>query len=197
MKWKHFACPQDKTRFIPGDWNTIDDRFGLKQKAGITHKQWDGFRTKAPEHRHEQDFLRSTKERIRTPWSRPEQTDTFVNAGAVVKNGTFLTDSDWTKGASWSIANGKASWTAGSSDTLSQSIGALSGSKYKVTYTLFNYVGAGNLTVSLGTGTGTARTGAGEYEEEITSGGSNILTFTPDAAGTSFDIDFVRVLRVG
>ena len=84
MKFRKFANPPNRTYFTPGDWNMIDDRFGIKIKASDTTRQWDGFRTKAAERRHEQDFIRSVNERIRSPWNRPEATDTFVNDAPVV-----------------------------------------------------------------------------------------------------------------
>lgn len=79
MKWKHFLNKPQKDTFVPGDWNAIDDRFGRKAKASTMSRQWDGFMTANPEKRHEQDFLRSRPERIRTPWNRPEPDDVFVN----------------------------------------------------------------------------------------------------------------------
>ena len=199
MKWSKFATSQSQTRFNAGDWNTIDDRSGRKVKASATSKQWDGMRTTQALRRHEQDFLRGIKEVIRTPWARTEVTDTFVNQAATVTNGRFTTDTGWTKGSSWTTASGFAAWVAGSSDTMYQSVDAVSGKVYEVTFTLYDYVGAGSLTVSVGTASGTARTSAGTYTENITSAGTNPerLTFTPDAAGTSFKVDDVRVLRVG
>ena len=201
MKWSRFLSPRDKTKFVDGDFNVIDDRSGRKVKASQTSLQWDGMRLVGAERRHEQDFIRSTPERIRTPWARVEADTVFVNTAAVVTNGTFITDSGWTKGDSWSIDTNKqaASYAAGGTDTLYQSVGALDSSQYEVIYTVFNYVGAGSITASLGTASGAARTGNGTYTETITSSGSNPdrLTFTPASGVTSFDLDFVNVLRVG
>lgn len=198
MKWAKFSTPQTETTFKEGDWNVIDDRFGHKVKASETTKQWDGMRSIGSQQRHPQDFIRAKPERIGTPWSRPE-TLTYVNQGAVLLNGDFLTDTDWTKGASWAIANGVATYTAGSTDTLYQDISAISGKIYEVEFTVFKYVGTGSVTVSIGTASGTARTTNGTYIEKITSAGSNAsrLTLTPASGATSFNIDFVRVLRVG
>lgn len=79
MKWDQFHSQNGADRFEPGDWNVIDDRTGRKVKASTTQRQWDGARTQRAEPRHPQDFLRALPERIRTPWSRPEQDDEFVN----------------------------------------------------------------------------------------------------------------------
>ena len=69
MKWDKFITSPTGTNFVAGDWNAIDDISGLKLKASEIKLQWDGQRTRNPLRRHEQDFLRSTKERIRTPGS--------------------------------------------------------------------------------------------------------------------------------
>lgn len=198
MKWDRFIDRPHKTKFVGGDWNVIDDETGFKVKASTVGKQWDGFRLVDPKIRHPQDFLRSRTERIRTPWARPEVADTFRKEGVIFTNGNFVNTTGWTLGSSWGIANGFATWTAGSTDTMYQSVNAQSGKIYEVTFDLFSYVGAGGLTPSIGTQSGTTRTQNGTYTEQITSDGVNDrLTFTPTAGGTSFNIDNVRVLRVG
>ena len=79
MKWFNFAEPRERTRYIEGDWNVIDDITGVKVKASATSFQWDGMRSTQATRRHPQDFLRGTPERIRTPWARVDATDLFVN----------------------------------------------------------------------------------------------------------------------
>lgn len=70
--------------------------------------------------------------------------------GELVTNGTFDTDSDWTKGTGWSIANGKASSDgSGGSNNLRQSNILTIGSTYKITITVSDYV-SGNVEVSAG-----------------------------------------------
>ena len=73
-----------KDTFIPGDWNVICDVSGFKMKASECVKQWDGawVRKDLARPRHPQDSIRGHPERIRTPWSRPEQTDTFGQTDA-------------------------------------------------------------------------------------------------------------------
>ena len=82
--------------------------------------------------------------------------------------------------------------------TMYQDVGGVTGKVYEVVYTITKYVGTGSCTVSMGSGSGTARTSDGEYSERITSSGTNPerLTFTPAAGATSFNIDFVRILRL-
>lgn len=83
MKFSKFAKPsKQKTCFVPGDWNVLDDVTGFKVKASQTRKQWDGMRSAKALPRHEQDFLRSRKERIRIPWNRSEPADSFGQTSA-------------------------------------------------------------------------------------------------------------------
>ena len=192
-KWRN-SQSDGRNTFVAGTWNVIDDRSGAKVKASATQKQWDGYRTVKPQPRHEQDFLRARKERIGTPWTRP-RTDNFVNEFAKLKNGNFITDTDWTKGASWSIANGFATYS-GSTDTMYQDCNAQSGSVYEVEFTIFGYT-SGSLTAAIGTASGTTRSGNGTFKENITSSGTTPERLTLTPASGAFKLDRVRVLRVG
>jgi len=81
MKLRKFARrggDGQHTRYVPGDWNAIDDVSGLQVKASELTRQWDGLMTTDPEERHPQDFLRSVPDRIRVPWTRPDS-NTFRN----------------------------------------------------------------------------------------------------------------------
>lgn len=107
-------------------------------------------------------------------------------------NGTFATDSDWTKGSGWAIAAGVASATTAST-ALSQTVSIIAGATYLVTFTISNSA-AGSVAVSLGGGTaGTSRSTDATFAEVITAGSSDsLLAFT----GTGFtgDIDDVTVV---
>jgi hypothetical protein len=83
MKWRKFARAVSKTTFVPGDWNVIDDLTGLELKASETKMRWDNAVVRADlnEPRHPQDYLRGSKDEMRTPWSRPEQADKFGQTG--------------------------------------------------------------------------------------------------------------------
>lgn len=75
MKLRKFARGNTdgwSTRYVPGDWNAMDDVTGLQHKASELSRQWDGLMTADPEERHPQDFLRSVPDRIRVPWTRPD-----------------------------------------------------------------------------------------------------------------------------
>lgn len=97
----------------------------------------------------------------------------------IATNGTFGTDTDWTKGAGVTISAGTAVWSAASSGALSQtsSVTLVEGLAYSVTYTL-PAASAGSLTPSIGGQAGIARTTAGTYREIIIAGSSQTIAFT-------------------
>ena len=89
----------------------------------------------------------------------------------LVTNGGFDTDSDWTKGAGWTITGGEANANNIGSSYLFQTISNLViGKTYSVTYTITSYTtgdvvsGIGNLLGSRGT----TRNAAGTYTDIIT-----------------------------
>jgi len=104
-------------------------------------------------------------------------------------NGGFAADTDWTKGAGWTISAGTANATT-SNAALSQTIAEVtSGASYKVTYTVTR--SAGSVRPSLGGVNGTSRSTSGTYTDTITAGAGGVLAFT----GTGFTgtIDVVSV----
>ena len=84
----------------------------------------------------------------------------------LVTNGDFATDSDWTKGANWSISGGKATCTGGSSQFLYQSSSTASiDDRISVKITVSDYT-SGTLYLSFSNGSEdvtTAMTAAGTY----------------------------------
>ena len=60
-----------------------------------------------------------------------------VSDTELVTNGNFDTDSDWTKGSSWTISGGAAHSDGGTASTLSSTPlpSLVVGKKYKTTYT--------------------------------------------------------------
>jgi len=64
-----------------GDWNAECDVCGQKYKASKLKLRWDGLYVcpKDFERRHPQDFVRGIKDDQSTPFSRPEETDVFVD----------------------------------------------------------------------------------------------------------------------
>ena len=57
-------------------------------------------------------------------------------SGELVTNGGFAVDANWTKGANWSIANGKANYAASGFSNFTQVPGFDVGSTYEVTVTI-------------------------------------------------------------
>jgi hypothetical protein len=97
----------------------------------------------------------------------------------LVTNGTFDTDTDWTKGTGWTIAAGVATKIAGVASLLSQSETLVAGKTYRVVYTITRSAGSitpqfrGGSTIS-----GTARASSGTYVDFITAvSGNNSLAF--------------------
>lgn len=74
-----------RTRFIGGDWNVIDDRTGFKKKRSECQMTWDNLLVEkkfwAP--RQPQDFVRGRKDKQTVGLTRPEQQDRFLNVGDV------------------------------------------------------------------------------------------------------------------
>jgi hypothetical protein len=110
-----------------------------------------------------------------------------------VTNGAFAADTDWTKGAGWTIAAGVATATGAISTTLSQAsaVTLIPGFSYTVTYTITAFT-AGTLAVSLGGGTaGTPRGSAATFIETVVAGTDGLIKFT--GAGFTGSIDNVSV----
>lgn len=108
----------------------------------------------------------------------------------IVTNGAFAADSDWTKGAGWTIAAGVATHaTANPGTTLTEDsalkVAIVAGATYRVTYTITSYT-SGAVAVSLGGTAGTSRSAAGTYTEDITAKTASSeyvssIVFTADA----------------
>ncbi len=111
-----------------------------------------------------------------------------------VTNGTFGADTDWTKGAGWTIAAGVATAIT-SSAALSQNaaVTLVAGRSYTVTYDATR--SAGSITVSVGGTAGTARSTSATFTEVIIAGATQVLAFT--GTGFSGTIDNVVVTALG
>ena len=68
----------------------------------------------------------------------------------LVTNGTFDTDTDWTKGTGWTISGGVATYTSGTASNLDQDVGAVGGKVYEVKFTLSGMQAGTYLGVRLG-----------------------------------------------
>lgn len=104
----------------------------------------------------------------------------------LVTNGTFDTDSDWTKGAGWTISGGKANAAAGVSGVLEQSgVVPLTGSVV-VSFDATRTSGSGFLYIAAGGST---------LQENISADGS--YEFTMAVQGTNTNIRFIANTQFG
>lgn len=124
--------------------------------------------------------------------SSTDATD-LVGSGELVTNGTFDTDTDWTKGTGWTISAGVATHAAGTGSNLSQTLTLISGETYVVEYTISG-VTAGTVraqfdSAEIGISNGSNGT---YYETFVAPNGSPNLIFS---AGSSFNgsIDNISV----
>lgn len=119
----------------------------------------------------------------------------FVNSGipTLVTNGTFATDTIWTKGAGWTIAAGVATATGAISTAISQTATAtlVQGQAYQVTYTITR--SAGGLIPSIGGTAGVERTASGTYSEVIIAGSSQTIAWTGNAFTGTLDTVVVNI----
>ena len=116
----------------------------------------------------------------------------------LVTNGDFATDSDWTKGSGWAIADGVATHTIGSGTTIAAVAPPLAlGVTYLATYTISNYVGSGAFAIRLGGsgGQGTSRSANGTYSEVIIAAGSGLDVFAINST-VGGDIDNISVKQI-
>jgi len=102
---------------------------------------------------------------------------TLTPLGAdLVTNGTFASDTNWTKGTGWTIGSGVANSDAtqsADSDLTEDTLVLVSGNTYEVTFTVTNYV-AGNVTPVAGGTEGTDRAANGTFIENILSAGTDL-----------------------
>lgn len=110
-------------------------------------------------------------------------------------NGTFASDTGWTKGTGWTIGSGVATATGAISTALEQTAGLslVQGLAYEVRYTVTR--SAGTVTPNVGGTAGTGRTASGTYSEIIIGGSSQTISFT--TSGFTGTVDNVSVRKVG
>jgi len=120
--------------------------------------------------------------------------------GDLVTNGTFDTDTGWTKGANWVIdaANSNLAaidGTQGADSDLTEAVLALTpGATYQVTYTMSGF-SAGTCTPVLGDTLGTAQGSNATFVELIVCGAGSDFDLRANSAGI-FNVDTVLVKLV-
>lgn len=117
----------------------------------------------------------------------------WVDSGLLnhATNGTFATDTGWTKGTGWTIAAGVATATGAISTAIEQTAGVtlVAGESYNVTMTITR--SAGSLTPSVGGVSGTARSSSATFTETIIAGSTQTIAFT--GSGFTGTLDSVTV----
>lgn len=108
-------------------------------------------------------------------------------------NGDFATDSDWTKGTNWSIANGKATVTNSTTSSIFQDILNVS-KKYKVTFEITE-ITSGSLRIGIGQNFSDYFTQVGTYTYYGKIFLDTLLRINP-SSGTNASIDYVSVKEV-
>jgi hypothetical protein len=122
----------------------------------------------------------------------------FTGVLPLVTNGEFATDTDWTKGAGWTIAAGVATATGGISTAISQDAAEplVERKAYSVTYTITR--SAGGLIPSVGGVNGVERVLSGTYNEIIIAGSTQVLAFTGNGfTGTLDNVEINLVTSEG
>jgi hypothetical protein len=110
-----------------------------------------------------------------------------------VTNGTFASDTGWTKGGDWTIAAGVADCAAASNTDLSQTAAypLVEGQAYYCTFTVTR--AAGSIKLQLGGGTaGTDRSSSATFTEIIYAGTSQTILF--DTTAFTGTIDNVTII---
>ena len=116
--------------------------------------------------------------------------DVALLGDELVTNGDFATDSNWSKGTGWTIANGVASQSGGNA-TLQQS-GILTANKiYKLVFEITE-ITSGSVRCYFGGNYSTYRSSTGTYTEYITNGSTSTFFIQGNASFTG-SIDNVSV----
>jgi hypothetical protein len=127
----------------------------------------------------------------------------IVTGSETVTNGTFDTDSDWTKGADWAIASGVASWTGTTSNALSQTITVVDDKTYEVSIDVIDATDTAEAKITI-----TGDTSTTVLLNQVLAVGTNTVRFLSDDtsvtveiepnSGTepNFDIDNVSIKKV-
>lgn len=110
-------------------------------------------------------------------------TETLTN---LVTNGTFDSDTAWTKGTGWTISGGTANGVAGTGSYLSQTISAVIGKKYRITANAT--ISAGALSITFGGVSTTDITTTSSVDQIITATSTgNLLIFKNATFAGSID----------
>ena len=130
------------------------------------------------------------------PWPSPQ----YVTGTELVTNGTFDTDTDWTKGTGWTISGGVATAAGGTSDTfyLEQNIGLVAGKVYQYEFTTSGPLGGTNyFAVRFGGASDNFNvTQAKSYSGVVVASGSGNLRIRSEASTSDITIDSISVKEI-
>jgi hypothetical protein len=118
----------------------------------------------------------------------------LVLGSNVVTNGTFNSDTSWTKGTSWTISGGTAN-AGGTGSSLTQAVTFVANTLYKVTYTVTS-IASGNIKAQFQGGTavvGTVRSTVGTFTEYLSSGNNTTLAMVSGGTSPDAKIDNITV----
>lgn len=143
-----------------------------------------------------QHWATSNLEMVATPMGNPINEMQLGTATEKITNGGFDDATGWTLTSNFTVADGVLkAINAGVTDTATHGTALLSGTWYKVVYTVLNY-SSGGVTVSVGGANGTQRTANGTCTQYIKTTSTSATKFTSGAT-TSLQIDNVSVKQLG
>lgn len=112
-------------------------------------------------------------------------------------NGTFASDTSWTKGTGWTISGNKANKAAGSATDLSQTPSKIIANQfYFLTFTVSNRT-AGSITPKVGGTSATPRSSDATFTEYVQAGSDGTIKFSADATfdGSIDDVSIVPAAK--
>ncbi len=105
----------------------------------------------------------------------------------LVTNGSFAADSNWFKGTGWTISAGAAHKAAGVGDAISQLGILVATRRYRVVFTVSNYV-AGTLFALIGSGSiAVTVTANGTYDASAIADGADLQFFATNTFAGDLD----------
>jgi hypothetical protein len=115
----------------------------------------------------------------------------------LVTNGNFATDSDWIKGAGWTISGGVASidGSQGGSVNLQQDAGLVTDEVYEVTFDVVTRSAGQVRAIAGGNANGTWRSSTGTFTEYLRSTNNSYIYFKADSSFNG-SIDNVSVKKI-
>jgi len=140
---------------------------------------------------------------VNIPTGTPDREEfTFIDGDwlsdtEIVTNGDFSTDTDWTKGAGWSISGGTANSVA-VTNTFLQQAASLGAFTHKETLTISNYT-SGTVRINAGGG-GDSRSSNGVFTQNRLSSGDTFIRLDPSFSsgfvGSADNFSMKRILEL-